>query len=300
MSENKEGEIDLNALEDAIGDDKDENHDISQENEDEIDLDAELDSFEPISLEGRVSEEQAMEKAIERGWREDGKDKYGHKISAIEFLERTPLFHKMELIRGDLDDVKKQNKLLVQQSKLVAKKAVEDKAKLNDELKQARENLLNNDVLDKDDITELKNIDKQIANSEPTEQSGEQGEAEYNIAKDQFVEDNQWYNNNRAMTLVADKVGVDFVKGYFDDNGVMPEPEVTFKHVLDEVQKDFPDMGKPKRQTRVSTRNNRTITQNNKSKKTLSDLPDDMQAVARNVMDAAGLSEEEYLKTYEI
>ena len=71
--------------------------------------------FEPISLEGKITEEEAREKAIERGWREDGQDKFGHQISAIEFLERAPLFHKMNLMRGDIDEIKQQNKKLIEQ-----------------------------------------------------------------------------------------------------------------------------------------------------------------------------------------
>ena len=145
MSE--EQEIDLEALQDNIDEtliDEPEELDASQETEEqedapEFDLDASLDSFEPITLDGKISEEDAKEKASQRGWREDGKDKYGHQISAIEFLERTPLFHKMELMRGDIDDIKKQNKRLVEQSKLIAKKSVDDKAKMLSEFKAERE-----------------------------------------------------------------------------------------------------------------------------------------------------------------
>jgi hypothetical protein len=312
MSEQQEEvEVDLDALQESIDDvltdeDKEldtdqESDDQNEENDEKIDLDQILDSFEPISLEGKISEDEAIEKAKERGWREDGKDKFGHQISAIEFLERTPLFHKIDLLRGDVEEIKKQNKKMAEQSKLIAKKSIEERQKMLDDFKAEKEKLLSEEVLDKDDINKLKDIDKKISETTVEELPDEQEEmvSRYEDAKEDFVKDNDWYGKNRAMTALADKVGTDYATEYLNKNGVLPEPEETFKYALDEVKKDFPDLGKPQRQTRVASRNNRTVATKHKTKRTLNDLPEEMRSVARLVMEQANLSEDEYMKDYE-
>jgi len=269
------------------------------EAEDDFDVDSALDGFEPISLEGKISDDEAREKAIERGWREDGVDKYGHRISAIEFLERAPFFRKFELMRNDIDAVKKQNEKLAEQSKQIAKKAIEDQKKLVEGFKAEKERLLAEDVLDKEDITKLKDLDDKI-NSTPVEEYEEQDDEiveRYTQAKEEWASDHEWYGKNRAMTVLADKVGVEFAQSYMEKHGVLPEPEVTFKHVMEEVKKDFPD---DKPVSRVASRQNRTVANRQiQKKKSITELPEDMQPVAKMVMQSTGMSEEEYMNTYE-
>jgi len=309
--EQKEEGVDLDALQDSI--DESQSYGVTDENKggdlqsaqnegEKFDIDQALEShdgFEPFSLEGKITAEEAVEKATERGWTAEGKgDKYGHKISAMEFLERTPFYRKMNLMRGDIDDVKNQNKKLVENSKKIALKAVEDNKTLNAELKEARAKLLDTDLMDKDDINKLNDIDQRIAKTETIEQVDDV--SQYDEASKRFESENKWYNENRAMRALADQVGVDFAMDYKNKHGILPDPKDTFQHVLAEVEKDFPDMGKPAaRSNRVASTTNRTISNKAQAKKTLSDLPDDMQSVAKNVMAAAGLSEEEYMKTYE-
>jgi hypothetical protein len=294
-------EIDLEALQNNIDESQlDTGQEIVEKTEEsEFDLDGALDSYEAIELDGKVTEEDAVTKAKERGWNPEGKDKYGHSVSAIEFLERTPLFHKMDLMRGDIDEIKAQNKRLTEQSKLIAKKAIDDKARLVKEFKEEKEKLLNQELLDGDDISTLKDIDKKIEEHavEPIDANAMAGR--YEVAKVDFERDNDWYKTDYAMTTLADETGVAFAQMYFEENGVLPEPEVTFQKSIDAVKDKYPDMGKPKRQTRVASRTNRTVTNHRPTKKTISDLPDDQQAVARLVMESAELSEEDYLKTYE-
>ncbi|MBR9702878.1 hypothetical protein GOV10_02495, partial [Candidatus Woesearchaeota archaeon] len=169
--ETADEEIDLEALQNSIDesqiDDTPEQEETPGEEADEssdenFDLDSALDSFEPISLDGKITEDVAIEKATERGWRPDGKDKYGHQISAIEFLERTPLFHKMGLMREDVEDLKKQNKRIIEQNKKIAQSKINSDKKHVEELKAQKEKLLANDELDSEEIAELKDLDKQL------------------------------------------------------------------------------------------------------------------------------------------
>lgn len=294
-------EAELKALEDNI-----ETEEIVEEVEEveeaEFDIDAALEGTEPVDLEGRITEDEAKERAIKRGWNENGQDKYGNRITAIEFLERTPFFKKMERMHSDIEAQDKKIRQLAEQSKLIAQKAVDDKTKLVAELKAAKENLLNNEILDQDNIAELKQIDKQIEENqvEETVETPEQNELaiEYEEKKLAFIQKNDWYEKDPALAAYADKKGVDYVNNYHQKHGTVPPPDELFSYVEREIEKDYPTKT-PKRNTRVAARNTRTVTNRQSNKKTLNDLPEEMRPVAKMVMESAGLSEEEYLKTYE-
>lgn len=277
-----------------------ENEAAPDESEETFDLDEALNSDQPIALAGRLTEEQAREEAAKRGWKEDGEDRFGHKISAIEFLERAPLFKKISLMRGDIEEQNRKIEALAEQSKKIAQKSIEDKKRLNEELQAAKEKLLSSEYLDSDDVAELKKIDSQIeatAIDEP-EQSDEIY-SQYEKAKENFVKENDWYRKDYEMTMRADEIGVTYAQEYAAKWGHVPPPEETFNHVINTIKKEYPDQPKPRRQTRVASTQNRTVVSKPKKSKTLSDLPEEQRSIAREVMEAAGLSEEEYLKTYE-
>lgn len=297
----------IKALEDNI-EDPDSEEEVGQredvdegEQEEEFDIDAALEGTEPVDLEGRITEDDAKERAIKRGWNENGQDKYGNRITAIEFLERTPFFKKMERMHSDIEAQDKKIRQLAEQSKLIAQKAVDDKTKLVAELKEAKENLLNNEILDQDNIAELKQIDKQIEENQVVEESEpEKNELaiEYEEKKEAFIQKNDWYEKDEALAAYADKKGIEYVTKYNEKHGTVPPPDELFKYLEDKIEKEYPTKT-PKKSTRVAARNTRTVTSRQTNKKTLNDLPEEMRPVARMVMESAGLSEEEYLKTYE-
>jgi hypothetical protein len=313
---NKEETVDIEALEKHIEETlKDDVEEVVEEvveeieeptedtvEEPEFNLEEALDSTDPIDLTGKITDEEAREKAIERGWREDGVDKYGHKISAVEFLERAPFFRKIDLMRGDVEELKEQNKKIIEQNKKIAQAKIEADKKHVEELRAQKEKLLASELLDKDDINKLKNIDSQIEKHGAAEDTGDQEIInDYEEKKAIFVKENDWYENNRAMTTLADSLGEKYVKEYYAEHKELPPPEDLFSYVKDEIKKDFPDMGKPQKQTRVATTQNRTVANRQVSKKkTLEDLPEDQRPIAREVMESAGLSEEEYMSTYAI
>jgi hypothetical protein len=211
----------------------------------------------------------------------------------------------MDLLRGDVEELKRSNKKLAEHTKAVAQKAVEDAKKQADKFRAEKERLLNEEVLDKDDIEKLRTLDKQIEESsvvetDDTEAVNEEIVTRYEEAKPVFMDENkEWYRKDYAMTTLADQTGTKFAEEHLKEHGVLPEPEVTFKHVLEVVKAQYPDMGKPKRGTKVTTRQNRTVANKPSTKRTLADLPEDQQPIAKMVMEASGLSEEEYLKNYE-
>ena len=270
--------------------------------EPEFDVDAALEGTEPVDLENVLTEEQAIEKATKRGWREDGKDRYGNRISAIEFLEKTPFFNKIEVMHHNIEEQNAKIRQLVENSKLIAQKAVEDKKKLVEELKEAKSKLLDNEILDQDNILELKKIDKQIEDNSDIETEEVDDEAnelarEYEKKVGSFKKENQWYEKDPALRALADKLALDYVTEFNEENGRPPPPDEMFNHVVGEVKKSYPDLGKKK--TRVAATGRRTVVNKPANKKTLNDIPEEMRDVARMVMDSAGLTEDEYLKTYE-
>ena len=302
--EAQEEEFDLDALEESIqstmGEPEEEVEETTEELEEEINFDELMNSDQPIALAGLVTEEQASEEAAKRGWREDGEDRFGHKISAIEFLERAPMFNKIGLLKGDVDTLKKQQQTLLEQNKQIAQKAIDDKKKLNDDLKAAKDKLLSQEYLDSDDVDKLKNIDKRIDDTSVVEtvDNGEQLAADYEVAKAKFVSENDWYRKDYAMTNMADDIGTNYVKDYHAKHGSLPPPDETFSYVIEEVKKAYPEE-KPQRTTRVASTRNRTVSTKVSNKKTLDDIPEESRALAREVMEATGLSEDEYLKTYQ-
>lgn len=302
-------EVDVDALEkaaqEAISGEEEIEEVIEEPGEDEFDIDGALEGTDPIELEGRISEDEAKEKASERGWREDGVDRYGNRISAIEFLERTPFFTKIDKMHHDIEAQNEKIRQLAENSKLIAKKAVEDKQKLVAELKETKSKLLDNEVLDQDNILELKKIDKQIEDhsvietdhGESSDEESAELAIEYEKKLDNFKDKNEWYGKDRALAALADKLALDYVTEFNRENGHVPPPDDMFNHVVGEMKKDYPDLGKKK--TRVASTGRRTVVNKPVTKKTIDDLPEDQRAVARQVIDSIpDMDEEKYLKTY--
>jgi len=276
-----------------------------------FDLDAALDKADPFDLEkeikaGRYTEEEAKDKATERGWNEGSGDKYGHKLSAIEFLERTPFFKKFDRMHEDQEHLKHQMNKLVEQNKKIAEKSLKDKAKMREDFKKEREELLNTDYLDGDAINRVKKLDKQIDEVEVQAEESEFSDEDramsnaYNEAKIEFKKNNEWYESDDKMTSLADEVGTSYASMYFEQNGKLPDPEYTFRYTLNEVRKVYPELDKPKRSTRVAQPSNRVVTNiSKKNKPSLKDLPEDQIALAKEVLEACPtMTEEDYLTTY--
>jgi hypothetical protein len=314
VEQEQEQELDIDALQahlDGIINEEEQELESEVEIEQELeseaeveakfDIDAAINSGEHVSLTGKITQEEAEESAKSRGWNEDGSDKYGHKISAIEFLERASFFKKNDLLRGDVEKVKEQLGKVLEHNKQIAQKSIEKQKQMKAEFEAEKEKLLSSDFLDEDGIKRVRELDSNIADNTVTESPAtdtDQIVNDYEAARDTFKADNEWYGSNRAMTALADKVGTEYAIEYEKTNGHLPKPEDFFEFVLNEVKTDFPDKQEPVRQTKVAG-GNRVVTQTNKpKKKTVADLPEEMRSLAKEVMEATGLSEDEYLSTY--
>ncbi len=304
----EEPTIDLDALQASIDGDDEVVEEAAAEGEEvveevvepEFDINAAINSGEHVNLSDKVTPEQAEAAAAERGWNEEGKDKYGHQISAIEFLERSSFFKKNDLMRGDIDKLNTKLDSVLKQNQQIAQKSIDDKKKLTEDFKAEKEKLLSGEFLDEDGLARVRELDSGIESNQvaAVEPQVDDIVADYETARDKFKTDNEWYGSNRALTALADKVGTEYAIQYEKENGRLPEPDTLFTYVLDEVKKDMPSQAEPARPTRVASAN-RVVTQTRKPKtKTLLDLPEDQRAVAALVIEATGQTEADYLKTY--
>jgi hypothetical protein len=270
--------------------------------EPEFDIDAAINSGEHVNLTEKITPEQAEEAAKARGWNPDGQDKFGHKVSPIEFLERASFFRKNDLLKGDIDKLDTKLNQVLEQNKQIAQKSIEDKRRMAEEFRVEKEKLLSGDFLDEEQIKRVRELDSGIAentvNEVDTVVDNEQIVKDYSEAKEKFTTDNDWYGKNRAMTALADKVGTEYATDYEAKNGILPSPKDLFEYVLEEVNKDFPEPEKVKRVNKVSSSNRTVVTQKKTAKKTFADLPEDERAIAREVIEATGQTEEAYLSTY--
>ena len=301
--ENEEIEQQIAALENEVDqiDEEIEQEEVEEveETEEPFDLDAALDGLEAVNLDGKITDDEAIEAAKKRGWNEKGVDKFGHHVSAKEFLERTPFFRTIDRMRERQDKLNSEIENLKQQNQQIAAKSLADKEKLRQELKEEREKLLNQDFLDENDVKRARQINKELDQVEPEQKNGADPEIvkKFEESDKRFKSDNDWYGSDHKMTTTAEEIGVAYCKTYFDKHGVLPDPDEMHSHVLSEVKSIYPSkfMKKPTRVTQTGTR---VVTNNQKQKKTLNDIPQEVRALAQEVMEATGMSAEQYLKTY--
>lgn len=308
---NEDG-IDLDALQQSIeGDDDLEPASKEKEpTENDFDLKAALSGEFPPNLsqlieDGALTEEQIITEAGSRGWTEEGKgDKYGHKISAIEFLERTPQFNTIKGLKDRLDRQEKQITKMADVTRKAAAKSIEKQQKLMTQLEVAKKELLNKEYLDQDDVNKVKTIDNQmdsVREDISTAETVTNDEDIWDEALLDFVADNPWYGGNSGLTEAAQVFAKQYTKNNKDST-----PEDYYSNIKNKMlekygeQLMFPQEEKTQRRPNIGSNRNRQPLQPHKKEKSISDLPEDQRAIAREVMEDAGLSEAEYMKTYGI
>ena len=287
-----------------------------EETEEEVEtfnLDAAIneatDSDQHLDLTDKLTDEQAAEEATKRGWRAEGKDRFGHKLTAVEFLERSPFVNTINKIRDEVKQTKEQLSKVLKQNEQIAKKSIADKKQMVEDFEKEKQELLNGEYLDEDQIKRVKEIDEGIkkAGSVETDQQETEGDEslseneqkivnEYANERESFVKANDWYETDYQMTKKANEIYDNYIYTYSERHGYPPIAADAFNHVENQIKREFPD--KPKRTTRVSNTTRRVTTANKVEKKALKDYDEDIQNVAKEVMEATGMSETDYLKTY--
>lgn len=242
-----------------------------------------------------IEEPQAEIQAREKGWKpkEEFEGPEEEWIPAEEFVARGPLYETIHKLNRKIKKMEQTLDAASQQYSKVEKRVREETiASLKAELKTASDN---NDV-----ATALEVKDKIVAaekDIQPTSSTAT------NPAFNTWVEDNQWYNEDKILRVTADGLGASILK----DNPSIPASEL-YDEVSKIIKKEFPHKFKQESKvTTVSTTTNRTATrQATKGKKNLpsyNQLPPDAKInyrrLVKNDKTKSGIiSHEQFMKDY--
>ena len=244
-------------------------------------------------------------KAMEMGWSPDKEALEGtgkQWIPADEFLRNQTWVDEIRKLKREVRDTKKVADALKEHNKIVAERAYEQA--MSDLTAKKKAAAADDDlvtVIEVDEqIQELK-AKKPVEEETPTSEYSPEDWEEYHT---EFVADNDWYETNRVMRAFADREGMAYVQKH--PNGA---PEDTYKYVLEEIRKEFPDKfnveekpaaGTPakERASAVSSSRRRVATPAKSSKKGLDDIPEEHRSIAMTLIKTGQLSEEDYLKQY--
>jgi hypothetical protein len=231
--------------------------------------------------------------AADSGWSPDKKDKDGNSLTAEEYMARKPLFNKIRNQGDQLTEIRDTLRELKADNLKIAKEGAKEKEALLAQLEEAREESLTN--LDVDDVRkidkQIKEVSKEIADIP--------AQPDVSPYFEDFTKDNEWAKDeNHPLTLAAEGIARRYVK----ENGENIDDKAMYKHIHDQVRKDFPEKFdvKPRQANKVASAKNRSTT-NYDSKKgmTLSDITDEeTRGIVKNMARQTGKTPEEYLKNY--
>lgn len=253
---------------------------------------------EPAGEEVVTPEYSAEEQeALDSGWNPEGQDKDGKTLNAQEYMARKPLFNKIHNLRTEQTDMKTQLDTLRGDMMKMTQSFMKEKAGLLEQLKEQR-----NDALDNMENDKVKELDKQIERVGAAEQpqATQSSQAEWKSAYISFLKKNAWYDQQPGLKSAADLIGQEFAS-----NNPTARPNDVYNHVSNEIKKEFPDRfdSKPdgqQKSSKVSTSNRRSSQSVKKQAVKLSDLDPDTQKIVEVMAKGVGKTTDEYLKNYEL
>lgn len=242
--------------------------------------------------------------AKDHGWNPDGKDRDGNTLSADEFLARKPLFNKIHNLQDKLEDkdrqigeINKRVDTLVDHNKKIAESKVKERKDLLEQLAEAKDDAL--ESLDKERVRaidkEMENVRTEINEAvvpdfEPVEQRVSPDFAD-------FAKDNEWANDKESALYSAAEV---MAKNYGAAN---QGREITDKELYDHIHKGirelYPHKFKETKQPKIGRNQQRTPIEQPKKGHSIDDLPEDQRSIANEVMEATGMTIDDYFKTYQ-
>jgi hypothetical protein len=177
---------------------------------------------------------EVEQQAIELGWQpkedfeSDPKNEGKKWRSAEDFMDRKPLFDKIDSQSRELKDVKRALQSLANQNRKIEEFAYNRAlAELKAQKMQALEEGEHAVVMQIDD--RINDLNAQLIQSTNVQQSPQPTEA---FAK--WVENNDWYVKDKEMRNVADGIGLSLAR-----EGVPPEE--LMRQVSEKIKKAFPD-----------------------------------------------------------
>ena len=235
---------------------------------------------------------ETEQKAREMGWSPEGpSDPNKRAISAEEFLDRQKLYDDLKKRGKELRQYKEELEALKESHKKIAKQSY-DRA-LQDLKKEKKE------AYDEGDTDKIVEVDEKIRQTEQERDREEQtaskqdNSEEMKEAFQNWAKENPWYENDQDLKEVADAIGH---KLQAEDPNIVNDPEEFLSKVTEKVKKASPEKFKgQKRQNPVEGEKN---SGGGKKKYSIKSLDEDTRRVAKRVMEATGMSEEQYMRDY--
>lgn len=242
---------------------------------------------------------EAEQRAIEMGWNPDKEalDSDKEWVPAEEFLRNQRWVDEIKKLKREVRKQQKVTEAFRQQNEIAAKKAYQ---KAINDLTQAKRR-----AAQEEDLPKVLAIDERIDQLKEEQQESTAATRatatvhDWDLAFEEFVDNNSWYSDNRVMRAFADSVGVQYVKA--NPNAT---PDEVYEQVLSEVDREFktkkgstaqPEAKSPKAAA-VASSSRRTAAKN--SKHTINDIPEEHQGIARTLIKTGQITEEVYLKQY--
>lgn len=226
--------------------------------------------------------------AMAMGWSPDGAKEGRKSISAEEFIDRKPLYDKAHKTDRAMKRLEEQNKAITAHLEMVRKNMVESKVEV---LKSRKRTVLE----EQDDgwTDEVMQIDEDIVKAGQEEEIVVP-ETVDNSAYDQWLDNNQWYENNTEMKAYADKYGA----GIFAQN---PDAQLVdiYEEVAKEVQVRFADQFSSNRKRTSPVEGSRHRGKATVAKYTVKDLDDDAKSIMNNLVKAGVMTKAEYISDLE-
>lgn len=249
---------------------------------------------EGLALEGEeleVSEDLGDElspiesEARAKGWSPEGIEGKRN-LTAEEFLDRQPLYDKMHKTDRAMKRLEEQNKAITAHLEMIRRTTLEGKV---DALKSKKR-----EALEERDHDEVMRIDEEIIKASQDKDVPVSTAPVTNDAFDQWLGENQWYDNNDEMRKYADKYGA----GVLATNPNMDLKDV-YQEVADEVKHRFADSFVTNRKQTSPVEGSRPRSRAKVAKHTVKDLDSDAKMIHDNLVRSGVMSTEEYIADLE-
>ena len=232
----------------------------------------------PIPNEDAPAYTDIEQQAMDNGWSPDGTPKGGKSKTAEEWLETESAYQKINrLEKAHTRDRESIEAMKGMMEGIRERERIKTIAELNSQKKQALEE---------------ENYDGVIAIDEKIAQERVKPEPQRNVAYEEWIESNSWYNDDPRMRQYAE----DIATGYAGRNEKMPPAEV-YKYVEEEVKIRFPEKFETKsRPTAVEGASKGRVVGGHAS---LSDLDSYEQDIAKTLIkDGVFKNADEYMAEY--
>lgn len=235
------------------------------------------------------------QQAMERGWSPDFQgDENKRAISAEEFLDRQKLYDDLRKRGRENKELRSELETLKANDKKFAKRIYEQAKKdLQAKKKAAYEEGDTDKVVETDE--ELRQLDKEQEEFDKSPQTDNSAQEAFS----DWVSKNPWYQNDSDLAAYADGAGPRVLQEnphLADNNGNVINHEEFLQKVTEKTKKAFPEKFKGTTRRQAVEGDTGNTGGSTKKKYSIKSLPEEERDVAKRVIEATGMKEEDYVK----